>query len=121
MIIYVSGFTNVPRELEEAAFVDGATGFQTFLRVRLPMIRSSFTVCLFLSIVRTFMVFDINLSLTDGGPFKMTELIAYRIYNNAFVSLKFGSAQAQAVVLFVLVAVISVIQSYFTSRKEVQL
>ena len=121
MIIYVSGFTNVPRELEEAAHVDGATSWQVFRNVRLPMIRSSFTVCLFLSIVRSFMVFDINLSLTDGGPFKSTELIAFRIYNTAFVSLKFGNAQAQAVVLFVIVAIISVLQSYFTSRREVQL
>lgn len=121
MIIYIAGFTNVPRELEEAALVDGATPWQIFRRVRLPMIRPSITICLFLSIVRGFMAFEINLSLTEGGPYKMTELVAYRIYNQAFVSLKFGTAQAQAVVLFAIVALISVLQAYFTQKREVQM
>ena len=121
MIIYVAGFTNVPGELVEAAKVDGASAWRTFWSVRLPMIRSSVTICLFLAIVRSFMVFEVNMSLTDGGPYNSTEMIAYRIYNTAFVSLKFGDAQAQAVVLFVIVALISVLQAYFTSRKEVEL
>jgi len=121
MIIYVAGFTNVPGELVEAAKVDGASAWRTFWNVRLPMIRSSITICLFLAIVRSFMVFEVNMSLTDGGPYNSTEMIAYRIYNTAFVSLKFGDAQAQAVVLFIIVAAISVLQAYFTSRKEVEL
>ncbi|NLM78764.1 MAG: sugar ABC transporter permease [Ruminococcaceae bacterium] len=121
MIIYVAGFTNVPQELVEAADVDGANAWQVFWNVRLPMIRSSITICLFLAIIRSFMVFEVNMALTDGGPFNSTEMIAYRIYNTAFVSLKFGDAQAQAVVLFVIVALISVLQAYFTSKKEVQM
>ena len=121
MIIYVAGFTNVPAELVEAARVDGASGWSVLRNVRLPMIRSSITICLFLAIVRSFMVFEVNMTLTDGGPFNSTEMIALRIYNRAFVSLKFGDAQAQAVVLFVIVAVISVLQAYFTSRREVQM
>ena len=67
------------------------------------------------------MVFDVNLSLTDGGPFGSTEMIALRIYNTAFVSLKFGNAQAQAVILFIIVAIISVLQAYFTQKREVQM
>lgn len=121
MIIYVAGFTNVPNELVEAAVADGAGPLSVLKNVRLPMIRSSITICLFLAIVRSFMVFEVNMSLTDGGPFNTTELIAYRIYNTAFVSLKFGNAQAQAVVLFVAVAVISVLQAYFTQKREVQM
>ncbi len=121
MIIYVAGFTNVPAELVEAARVDGASPLSVLWNVRLPMIRSSTTICLFLAIVRSFMVFEVNMSLTDGGPFGSTEMIAYRIYNTAFVSLKFGDAQAQAVVLFVIVAMISVFQAYFTQKREVQL
>lgn len=121
MIIYVAGFTNVPGELIEAARVDGANSWSIFRNVHLPMIRPSITICLFLAIVRSFMVFEVNLSLTDGGPYNTTELIAYRIYNTAFVSLKFGNAQAQAVVLFVIVAVISVLQAYFTQKREVQM
>lgn len=121
MIIYVAGFTNVPHELVEAARVDGASSLSVLTNVRLPMIRSSFTICLFLSIVRSFMVFEVNMSLTSGGPFGSTELIAYRIYNTAFVSLKFGNAQAQAVILFIVVAAISVLQAYLTHRREIQL
>ena len=121
MIIYVAGFTNVPGELVEAARVDGATSWGVFWNVRIPMIRPSITICLFLAIVRSFMVFDVNLSLTDGGPFGSTEMIALRIYNTAFVSLKFGNAQAQAVILFVIVAFISVLQAYFTQKREVQM
>jgi len=121
MIIYVAGFTNVPGELVEAARVDGANAWRVFWHVRMPMIRPSVTICLFLAIVRSFMVFEINLSLTDGGPFNSTEMIALRIYNTAYVSLKFGNAQAQAVVLFVIVAFISVLQAYFTQKREVQM
>ena len=121
MIIYVAGFTNVPGELIEAARVDGASSWKTFWHVRMPMIRSSVTICLFLAIVRSFMVFEVNMSLTDGGPYNSTEMIAYRIYNQAFVSLKFGDAQAQAVVLFAIVALISVLQAYLTSKREVEL
>ena len=121
MIIYVAGFTNVPAELVEAARVDGASSWSVLRNVRLPMIRSSLTICLFLAIVRSFMVFEVNMTLTDGGPLNTTEMIAFRIYNTAFVSLKFGNAQAQAVVLFVIVALISVCQAYFTSKREVQM
>ena len=102
---------------KRAAMVDcGGTG-----KPVMPLIRSSITICLFLAIVRSFMVFEVNMSLTDGGPYNSTEMIAYRIYNQAFVSLKFGDAQAQAVILFIIVALISVLQAYFTSRKEVEL
>ena len=121
MIIYVAGFTNVPTELVEAARMDGANAWRVFWHVRMPMIRPSVTICLFLAIVRSFMVFEINLSLTDGGPFNSTEMIALRIYNTAYVSLKFGNAQAQAVILFVIVAFISVLQAYFTQKREVQM
>ena len=121
MIIYVAGFTNVPSELVEAARVDGASPRQVFWHIRMPMIRPSITICLFLAIVRSFMVFEINLSLTDGGPFGSTEMIALRIYNTAYISLKFGNAQAQAVILFIIVAIISVLQAYFTQKREVQL
>ena len=120
MIIYVAGLANVPKELLEAAYIDGAGKWSAFKHVTLPMIRSSFTVCVFLSIVRCFMVFDVNLALTGGGPFNSTELIALKVYNTAFTSMKFGVAQAEAVVLFLIVTVISVLQTYFSMKKEVK-
>lgn len=119
MVIYIAGLTNVPTELLEAAHVDGATGWQIVSRIKLPLIRNTVAICIFLSISRTFMSFDMNLSLTAGGPYKSTELIAYKIYQTAFTSMEFGKGQAQAIVLFVIVAVISLLQVYY-SRKGVE-
>ncbi len=116
MVIYIAGLTNVPRELLEAAYVDGANGFQVVKMVKIPLIKNSTAICIFLSISRTFMSFDMNLSLTAGGPYKSTELIAYKIYQTAFTSMEFGKGQAQAIVLFVIVAVISLLQVYFTRK-----
>lgn len=116
MVIYIAGLTNVPGELIEAARVDGATGWQVIRKVKMPCIRNTIAICVFLSISRTFMSFDMNLSLTAGGPYKSTELIAYKIYQTAFTSMEFGKGQAQAIVLFVIVAVISLLQVYFTRK-----
>lgn len=116
MVIYIAGLTNVPKELLEAARVDGANALQRTLRVKIPLIRNSITICVFLAISRTFMSFDMNLSLTAGGPYKSTELIAYKIYQTAFTSMEFGKGQAEAICLFVIVAIVSLLQVYF-SRK----
>ena len=116
MVIYIAGLTNVPGELIEAAKVDGATGWQAVQKGKIPCIKNTIAICVFLSISRTFMSFDMNLSLTAGGPYKSTELIAYKIYQTAFTSMEFGKGQAQAIVLFVIVAVISLLQVYFTRR-----
>lgn len=116
MVIYIAGLTNVSGELIEAARVDGATGWQVIQKVKIPCIRNTIAICVFLSISRTFMSFDMNLSLTAGGPYKSTELIAYKIYQTAFTSMEFGKGQAQAIVLFVIVAVISLLQVYFTRK-----
>ena len=118
MVIYIAGLTNVPKELIEAARVDGATAWQTVRKVKVPLIRNTTAICIFLSISRTFMSFDMNLSLTAGGPYKSTELIAYKIYQTAFTSMEFGKGQAQAIVLFVIVAVISLLQVYFTKKGD---
>lgn len=116
MVIYIAGLTNVPTEHLEAARVDGATGWQIITKIKIPSIRNTIAICVFLSIARTFMSFDMNLSLTAGGPYKSTELIAYKIYQTAFTSMEFGKGQAQAMVLFIIVATISLLQVYFTKK-----
>lgn len=116
MVIYIAGLTNVNSEVLEAAKVDGCTDWQTVLKIKVPLIRNTIAICVFLSIARTFMSFDMNLSLTAGGPYKSTELIAYKIYQTAFTSMEFGKGQAQAIVLFVIVSVISLLQVYFTRK-----
>lgn len=116
MVIYIAGLTNVAAELTEAAKVDGATDWQVVQKIKIPCIRNTIAICVFLSIARTFMSFDMNLSLTAGGPYKSTELIAYKIYQTAFTSMEFGKGQAQAMVLFVIVAAVSLLQVYFTRK-----
>ena len=94
----------------------GHTGWQVIKNIKVPLVRNSITICTFLAISRSFMSFDMNLSLTAGGPYKSTELIAYKIYQTAFTSMEFGKGQAQAIVLFVIVAAISLLQVYFTNK-----
>lgn len=119
MVIYIAGLTNVPEELKEAALIDGANYGQMVRYVTLPLIRNTIAICVFLSITRAFTSFDLNLSLT-AGPYKETELIAYKIYQTAFTSMDYGVGQAQAIVLFVIVAVVGLLQVYFTRKGSVE-
>ena len=120
MVIYVAGFTSISSEMVEAAEIDGATGMQLFRYIKLPMIRSSVTICTFIAISKAFMSFDVNLALTAGGPYKSTELLALKIYQTAFSNFEYGKGQAQAVVLFIIVAIVSLIQVTTSKKKEVQ-
>lgn len=120
MIIYISGLTTISTDIIEASKIDGATGLQTIRYIKLPMIRSSVTICLFLAISKAFMAFDVNLTLTEGGPFKATELISLKIYQTAFSNAKYGEGQAQAIVLFIIVAAISIVQIIATRKGEVE-
>lgn len=119
MIIYIAGLMNVPKELIEASHIDGANWFQQLKSVVVPMMMPSFTICLFLTMSRGFMVYDLNLTLTGGGPFKSTELIAMHVYNEAFLSQNYGLGQAKAFFLFMLVTGASMLQVYLTKRLEV--
>ena len=119
MIIYVAGFTGVPKDLLEAASIDGCTGMQTTRHIVLPLMVPSFVICLFLSIQRCFMVYDLNLSLTNGGPYNSTRLAAMHVYQKTFVSKEYGVGQAQALILFVVVALITISQVMLGKRKEV--
>lgn len=119
MIIYIAGLMNVPKELIEASHIDGANWFQQLRSVVIPMMMPSFTICLFLTMSRGFMVYDLNLTLTGGGPFKSTELIAMHVYNEAFLSQNYGLGQAKAFFLFLLVTAASMLQVYLTKRMEV--
>jgi raffinose/stachyose/melibiose transport system permease protein len=120
MIIYVAGFMNVPKDVLEAASIDGASGFQRMKSVILPLMVPSFTVTGFLTIKGAFMAYDTNLSLTGGGPYKSTEMIAMHVYNKAFLSQQYGSGQAEAFVLFAIVSVLTFIQVYISKKMEVE-
>lgn len=120
MMIYIAGFTNVPKEIIEAASVDGATGFRKMKSIILPMMMPSFTIVSFLTLKGGFMVYDVNLALTQGGPYKTTQMVAMHVYQKAFLSQHYGVGQAEAFCLFVIVAIISFVQVYLTKKREVE-
>ncbi|MGC6768460.1 carbohydrate ABC transporter permease [Enterococcus sp. LJL128] len=120
MVIYISYLQNVDDALLEAADLDGATAWQKFWHVKFPLIMPGFTVSLFMTLSNSFKLYDQNLSLTNGGPYNSTQMVAMNIYNSAFVENKMGYAQSKAVIFFIIVAVISLAQVYLTKRKEVE-
>lgn len=121
MIIYIAGLQNVPTELKEAADIDGATWWQKLRKITIPMVMPSITICMFLSLSNCFKLFDQNLSLTNGAPMRETSTLALDIYNTFYGSgTSKGIGQAKAVVFFITVAVISLVQLYATRSKEVE-
>lgn len=120
MVIYIAALVNIPSELMEAAKIDGATMWQTLRSVILPLIMPAVTVCLFLAISWAFKMFDLNVSLTKGGPFRSTESVALNIYAEAFQNNRYGLGTAKALLFFLTVAVITSIQVYLTKKREVE-
>ena len=121
MVIYIAGLQNIPGDYIEAAKVDGANSRQMLWRIILPSMMPSITICSFLTITNGFKMFDQNLALTNGAPSKMSELLALNIFNTFYGRNGFeGVGQAKAVIFFIAVAVIAVIQNRLTTRKEVQ-
>lgn len=121
MIIYVAGLQNVPTELLEAAQIDGASGWQTLVKVKIPMVMPSVTICLFLTLSNSFKLFDQNLALTAGAPSKRTAMLALDIYNTFYGRAGYeGVGQAKAVLFFLLVAAIALGQLVLTRRREVE-
>jgi raffinose/stachyose/melibiose transport system permease protein len=120
MVIYIAALSNVPKELLEAAYIDGATRWETLRKITIPMIMPAVTVCLFLAISWAFKMYDLNVSLTKGGPFNSTESVALNIYEEAFRNNRYGLGTAKAVIFFVVVALITMVQVTLTKRKEVE-
>ena len=129
MIIYIAGLQAVPEDMLEAAEIDGANGWQKLFRVTIPNVMPSITICTFLTLTNSFKMFDQNLALTGGLPqviqngakINMTELLALNIYSTYNINKNWhGVAQAKAVIFFLLVAVLAIVQLTATRRKEVQ-
>ncbi|PRO66573.1 carbohydrate ABC transporter permease [Alkalicoccus urumqiensis] len=121
MIIYIAYLQSIPEELLEAAKVDGANPFQRFRSVTFPLVAPAFTVSMFLTLSTAFKIYDQNLSLTNGGPFNSTEMVAMNIVYTAFSSNEMAYGQAKAVIFFLFVAVIAVTQVYYNKKKEVDM
>ncbi len=120
MLIYLAALQNVPQDIVEAAKIDGASRFQVLRHITMPMVAPAVTICLFLTISSSFKIFDVNLSLTNGGPFKSTEMLALNIYTEAFVNNRYGLGEAKALIFFLVVAAITVIQVSITKKREVE-
>lgn len=128
MMIYYTALQNVPKELQESAELDGATAWQRLRHITIPMIMPAFTITLFLTLSNSFKQYDVVLSLTGGGPsmmfqgqaIKATELMSVNIYNTASVNNLMAEGQARAVIFFIALTIISVIQTSLTKRKEIE-
>ena len=123
MIIYIAGLQNISEDVLEAARVDGANSWKTLIKVKLPMVMSSITVCVFLTLTNSFKLFDQNLALTGGDPNHTTDMLALNIYQTFYFRAGpqwKGLGQAKAVIFCILVVVISLVQLNATRKKEVQ-
>jgi len=129
MMIYVAALESVPVELLEAARIDGASGLQRLRSITIPMVAQAFTITVFLTLVNSFKQFDVNVSLTAGGPSTIfmgkpmngTELLALDIYNTAFLANNLAQGQARAFLFFLVLVLISVIQVRAGKKREVEL
>ena len=131
MLIYVTGLTQIPGDVLEAAQIDGATALQTLFKVKLPMIASTITICTFLTLTSAFKQFDVNTALTNGtgsvadfmGSYLSngTQMLALNIYNTAIAKNNFALAQAKAILFFIILAVISLIQVRISNSREVEM
>lgn len=140
MMIYIAAIQNIPQDLVEASKIDGASAIQRLKTITLPLVAQAFTVALFLTLVTSFKQFDTVLSLTQGGPatqlpawlqnafnlelapvVQATDFIAIDIYDEAFTKYNMALGQAKAIVFFLFLLIISMIQVSFNKKREVEL
>lgn len=117
-LFFVAGLVSIPLHLLEAARIDGASPWQVFWRIKLPLLRPTTFFVLVTGIISSFQVFDSIYALTpQGGPEGVTDVVAGRIYYQAFQSRHVGQASVMALVLFVVLVVVTLLQQrWFRSR-----
>lgn len=120
MVIYIAALQGVDTSLLEAARMDGASNWSVLTKVIVPLILPAFTICFFLTISMAFKIFDLNLSLTGGGPFNSTESVAINIYQEAFMNNRYGLGTAKSILFFIVVAIFTTLQVTFTKKREVE-
>ncbi|TYR73278.1 sugar ABC transporter permease [Rossellomorea vietnamensis] len=120
MVIYVAALQGVDNSLLEAAKIDGASAWAVLTKIIIPLILPAFTICFFLTISMAFKIFDLNISLTGGGPFNSTQSVAINIYQEAFQNNRYGLGTAKSILFFVVVAVFTTVQVMLTKKKEVE-
>ena len=131
MLIYINGLSAIPKEVLEASSIDGANVWTTLFKIKIPMMASTFTICTFLTLTSAFKQFDVNMALTNGtgsipnffGNYLTngTQMLALNIYNTAISKSNYSMAQAKAVLFFLLLASVSIVQVRMSNKKEVEL
>jgi raffinose/stachyose/melibiose transport system permease protein len=121
MVIYIAGIQSISHEIVEAAKIDGANAWQMLTRITIPLVMPAFTICTFLTVTNSFKLFDQNLALTAGAPARESAMLALDIFNTFYGRNGYeGVGQAKAVIFFVFVATIVLLQLRFSRRQEVE-
>ena len=120
MIVYITGLVSIETDVLEASQIDGASPLRTLFAIKIPLMAQAFTIALFLTLRGGFMAYDVNVALTEGGPFRTTELISLHIFQDAFGEGNFGTGQSKAVIMFIVVALAALVQVTISKRYEVQ-
>lgn len=118
MLVYIAGILGIPDMVIESAYVDGAKNSQLIRYIIFPYLKPSFLICIFWTISKNLVLFDLPFALTQGGPFKSTETFAINIYHEAFEKNNYGYGSAKAIIFFVVVIAVSAVQIYLNQRKE---
>ena len=118
MILFLAGLQTVPRELHEAARVDGANVWQRFVNVTLPCLRPTMFFVIVMLTINSFKIFDLILVMTNGGPGQATLVMSQFIYRKGFEESQFGYASAAAVVLFFMCIIVTVVQFLINKRRN---
>jgi ABC-type sugar transport system permease subunit len=116
MVMYLAGLQGVPRELYEAATVDGATSWQKFWKVTFPMLTPTTFFVSIMMVISCFKIYDVVAIMTEGGPGRSTKMLVTYIYDLSFNQIKYGLSSAVAMVLFVIVLGVTIIQ--FRAEKK---
>ncbi|MFE4522012.1 carbohydrate ABC transporter permease [Cytobacillus firmus] len=120
MVIYIAALQGVDQTLLEAAKIDGASSWTLLTKIIIPLILPAFTICFFLTISMAFKIFDLNISLTGGGPFNSTQSVAINIYQEAFQNNRYGLGTAKSILFFLVVAIFTTVQVMMTKKREVE-
>jgi raffinose/stachyose/melibiose transport system permease protein len=121
MVIFLANLQSIPKEIYEAADIDGAKGWKKFYYVTLPLLVPSITINLVLGMIYGLKAFDVVMSTTGGGPGYATETISTLMYVTAFVNQSFGEATAMGIVMFAAILTVSLVQIVLLRRKEVDM
>ena len=119
MIIYIAGLQSIPHDVMEASQIDGASRVKQLFRITIPLMIPSFTINMFVTLSNALKQYDTNLSLTNGGPYGSTEMVAMNILQTAYKYNHFAQAQAKAILFFLVIMIVTLFQVNLTKKKEV--